>query len=103
VYGTSEAVGGPNATLTNVAYQKMVVADSEASAIYVASNAVDGDSTSTVSQWISNGNSGMHWLAIDLAGDYLTSAVNVVSNNLGLSAGGTGMGLCQYAVQVRHS
>jgi hypothetical protein len=97
VYGTTEAVGGPNATLTNVAYQKMAVADSESTTVYTASKAVDGDSASTVSQWISNANPGMHWLAIDLAGDYLTSAVNVVSNNLGMT-----QGLCQYAVQVSH-
>ena len=62
----------------------MTVADSQNVAANGPANAVDGDTTSTSSRWVSAGTAGMHWLAIDLAGNYLTSAVNVVSDNRGV-------------------
>ena len=75
----------------------MVIADSTNDPGNAAQNAVDGDTTSTGLRWVSNGNPGMHWLAIDLAGDFLTSAVNVVSDNRGLGTT-QGYGLCRYVL-----
>lgn len=81
-------------------YLIVQVADSSASDTTGPELAVDGDTTSSTSEWISSTTPGMHWLAIDLAGDYLISAANVVSDNRGLSGGGQALGLCRYEVQV---
>jgi hypothetical protein len=81
----------------------MTVADSTNNDASASQYAVDGDTTSTSSRWVSSGVAGMHWLAIDLAGNYLTSAVNVVSDNRGV---GTTQGCeasLQFFTQTEHS
>ena len=67
----------------NVALNKMTVADSSNNDASAPSNAVDGDTTSVSSRWVSADTPGMHYLAIDLAGNFLISSANIVTDNRG--------------------
>jgi len=62
-------VGAP----VNVVLNRPVEADSIYSPEYVAANAVDGDSTSGLSRWLSNSDPMPHWLEVELDQSYQLS------------------------------
>jgi hypothetical protein len=94
VYGTQSILAGPNGTLQNVARNKPAMADSTLTG-YSPAGALDGITTDSRSRWVSTSTSTLHWFAVDLLGDYLISAANVVSDNTALNRG-----LCSYQIQV---
>lgn len=61
----------------NVALNKPVAVDSLYNATYVGENAVDGDSSTLTSRWLSANDGEYHWIEIDLEGDFEISEMRL--------------------------
>eukprot|EP01047_Picozoa_sp_COSAG01_P015412 COSAG01_NODE_771_length_13718_cov_54.441442_17_plen_523_part_01 len=92
IFGRPETIPLSNQQI-NVALHKPTLADSVTGS-YVAEKAVDGDSASISSRWLSKTTSPHHWLIVDLQQYYTITRVQICA---GANARGT-YGLCSHTI-----